>query len=456
MNHYLWGALLALLGAAACGKSLPATGETPGVGDTPTVSNSEGDLAGPARPARAARMDGAATSSAEGPNDGPANMDASAADGPPDMADEPTAPLSEMGEDPPESGTAADAAAREAGAMAKSPPTHYVYVGTGDWGAEAGRIAVYRLEQDGGLSFIQRVEAGGIAAFMAVDVSRGRLYVADEGSALLRRFLVDVTTGRLTAAGQVPVPGGPVYAALDAQANTLLTAYYSEGLVRTFPLDDSGIAATPSDTEMTGDRTHSIIVSGDNAHAYVCSVGAEKISQFTFDAAAHMLAPLSVASVSHPGGPRHLALSEDERFLYAVAETGDNVIAYTRSERGALQPLQTIARLPVGASGTGADIQLGPNGHLYVSNRAPSNTVAVFAVDASEGYLSLIEHEATGGEDPRNLAIDSEGRFLLVANRSSQTVAVFSTSTSTGELTRERVVPVEGNPFFVGVFAFEK
>lgn len=343
---------------------------------------------------------------------------------------------------------------------AKPPPPvpRFVYVGSGAWsGEEPGRIAVYRLGDAGELSFVERLDAGRIAAFMAADLERRALYVADEGGRALRRYLISPDTGRIIRnAPPAEVSAAPVYIALDSRGTTLLAAGYDEGVVQTFALDARGIAQPAVDEERSGKEAHSIVVSPDDAFAYACNKGDDTIAQYAFDARARTLTPLEPATVAHPGGPRHAALTDDGRFLYVASEHADSVRAYARGRDGTLRLAQEIRRLPEGHAGTGAHVAVSKAGYLYVSNREPSNTVAVYAIDTWTGELTLVGHEPTGGVTPRHFAIDPEGRFLIVGNQGSRSVAVLAIDPATGRLSRARTSPVEGTPFFIGVYAFPK
>jgi len=354
---------------------------------------------------------------------------------------------------------AAGSSAMDGGTDASPPASSkaYVYIGSGYWGgAEPGRIAVYELEDDGTLSFVDRIDAGGasgIASFMVADRSRRLLYVADEGNGALQRYTVDPATGRLTLDDEVDVSGSPVYVSLDSSGDTLLSASYDEGLVRLFAVGGDGFVEPASDSENTGAETHSIVVSADDAFAYVCNKSTGTLSQFAFDPATHALTALDPATIASPG-PRHPAFSADGRFLYVVSEPEDSVRIYARAADGTLSLSDEIARLPVGEAGPGAHVLLSAAGYLYVSNRGPSNSIAVYSVDATNGALTLVEHEPTMGETPRNFTFDPQGRFLLVGNQDSQNVVVFSVDSATGKLEYLNTVDVEGSPFFVGVYTF--
>jgi len=59
----------------------------------------------------------------------------------------------------------------------------------------------------------------------------------------------------------------------------------------------------------------------------------------------------------------------------------------------------------------------------------------VFAVDADNGRLTLVEHEPTQGKTPRNFGVDPTGRFLLACNQGSDTIVSFRIDPETGALT---------------------
>lgn len=77
-------------------------------------------------------------------------------------------------------------------------------------------------------------------------------------------------------------------------------------------------------------------------------------------------------------------------------------------------------------------LALHPNGNwLYAVNEiadfggAKSGSVTAFAIDATAGTLKAINTVATRGENPAHLGIDPSGRWLIAANYSGGSVAVF-------------------------------
>lgn len=101
---------------------------------------------------------------------------------------------------------------------------------------------------------------------------------------------------------------------------------------------------------------------------------------------------------------------------------------------GQLKSIQYIPSDTVGAQGS-ADIHITPDGRfLYASNRLENDGLAIFSVDANTGKLTRIGYQPTGIH-PRNFIITPNGKFLLVANRDSNSIQVFSINQETGLLT---------------------
>lgn len=71
---------------------------------------------------------------------------------------------------------------------------------------------------------------------------------------------------------------------------------------------------------------------------------------------------------------------------------------------------------------------------MYLSNRG-ANTIGVFIIDRTNGWLEQIQQVDCGGATPRHFTLDPSQRWLLVTNQSSAKLAVLQRDHRTGLLT---------------------
>lgn len=92
------------------------------------------------------------------------------------------------------------------------------------------------------------------------------------------------------------------------------------------------------------------------------------------------------------------------------------------SDTGKLTPKGVAAETP-----DPSWVAVHPSGRfLYAANEAGKKSlVSAFSVDAKSGKLTLMNQMPSLGEDPCYLSFDKTGKYVLVANYSSGTVAVF-------------------------------
>jgi 6-phosphogluconolactonase len=136
-----------------------------------------------------------------------------------------------------------------------------------------------------------------------------------------------------------------------------------------------------------------------------------------------------------PGtGPRHLAISQAGDVVYSINELASTITVFSY-HAGVLGELQSVSALPAGFNGinTSAELAIDPSGRsLYASNRG-ADDIAVFAIK-KDGRLSPIEHQSSGGKNPRGFGIDPTGRFLVAGNQGTNSLVVFRLNPESGSL----------------------
>src|SRR6266404_1108848 len=108
---------------------------------------------------------------------------------------------------------------------------------------------------------------------------------------------------------------------------------------------------------------------------------------------------------------------------YTTKTESKGIYAYEfDSATGKLTPKGVAAETP-----DPSWVAVHPSGKfLYAANEAgKASTVSAFAIDAKNGKLTILNQLPSLGEDPCYLSFDKTGKYVLVANYSSGTVAVF-------------------------------
>ena len=334
-----------------------------------------------------------------------------------------------------------------------------VYVGSGTWGGDTGKIQVFSLDVEAAsLTSLQQIDAGGVAAFMARSTDGRHLYVADETKGSLSSYSI-APTGQLTLTSQLPCAGHPVYVALDGTGGALLTCFFEEAKTEVFRVAADGTLAGSSQLVDSGRESHCTVFDPRYRFLFVPTRGDNWVAQYRYDAAEKRLTPNEPPHVAEvPGaGPRHNAINTNGRWALRVNELTSSLSVYAFDPtRGSLSAV--VQGVPVAApqaeAGSGADIHVHPSGRfLYVSNRqGDQSNIAIVAVDPLTGAVSVKGHEPTRGRTPRNFGLDPEGRILIAGNQDSNDIAVFRVDPSTGALAFQSLVPVSPGPFFVGIY----
>src|SRR5579883_1510250 len=325
-----------------------------------------------------------------------------------------------------------------------------LYVGLQD----EDKIAIFSIDEAGGLRRLGDVAAAGGPSVMAVAPDRRMLYVGQRGGPALTAFRIDPETGGLAAAGTAAQPHAPTFLAPDRSGRFLLVAYYQGGGAAVFRLAADGTVGAASQAWLaTTTGAHAIATDRSNRFAYVPHIariqdnvleppknipGPNTIMQFRFDPQQGQLAPNAPFRLEPPGllGPRHFCFHPSLDVVYFSNEQGCSVTAYRLDPTsGTLTAMQTAPTLPAGFSGrnTCSQIHLTPSGRfLYVGNRG-HNSIAAFAVDAGSGELSLAGHAATEAV-PSAFCLDRDGRFLFAAGTASGRLAAYRIDAAAGTL----------------------
>ncbi len=340
-------------------------------------------------------------------------------------------------------------------AMTQSNDLHYLITGTYTGGKSEGIYVFEFNSRDGSCKPVSHVKVSN-PSFVAVSPDEKCVFAVNENSdhgmgGEVSSFTFDKKTGALTPVNKQPSGGdSPCYIQVDKTGKWVAVGNYSSGTFSVLPVNASGglgKAAATIQHKGTGvnkqrqekSHVHSTVFSRDGKWLFVSDLGIDKIMIYAFDPATGKLKPAlqPFAKIKDGGGPRHFTFHPNNKYAYLIEEMGGavDVFEYGNGKLKAIQQIASVQANDTGFIGS-ADIHISADGKfLYASNRGGFNTIAIYRIDPQNGMLTLICHQSSLGEIPRNFTIDPSGNYLLAANQESNNVVIFKRDTKTGLLT---------------------
>jgi 6-phosphogluconolactonase len=329
----------------------------------------------------------------------------------------------------------------------------YLFIGTYTSGKSRG-IYVYKFNtKTGSATSVSSIEAKN-PSYLSVSNDGKFLYATDEeqqgGS--VGAYAFEPTTGQLALLNSQSSQGScPCYVSEDKTSKWVFVANYCSGSLAALPVNSDGSLAPAmqviqqfgkgADTaRQKAAHVHSTIFSPDERFLLEANLGTDQEHVYIFRP--NEMIPLaepfdSVATLQPGSGPRHIAFHPKKSDVYILGELSGTVDAFHfDSASGQMSHFQRIRTTPehfTGFAGS-ADIHIRPDGKfLYATNRGVSNTIAVFEI-RKDGRLATKQIISVNGKHPRNFVIDPGGHFLLIANRDTDNIVIFSIDPVSGLL----------------------
>ncbi|GAA0916864.1 lactonase family protein [Virgisporangium aurantiacum] len=270
-------------------------------------------------------------------------------------------------------------------------------------------------ETDEGLAVGSTVDCPADPTYLAVSPD-GRFLVAchelDEG--LLSVFALNGPA----LLGTVPSGGaGPCHVSVhDA---FVLTAHWGSGHLTVHPLASDGSLGAPTHVLDTG-KPSAHWIHADPGGRWILAVHLGLGTVTTYALVDGRLVEHHVATQPHGAGPRHLAFHPYDERVYVVNELHSTLTAGTFVD-GVVTLGETVSTLPPGVSSTNhpSAIRVSPDGRFVLVANRFHDSVAVFDTD-----LRLLGTYPCG-EFPRDMVFSVDGRRVYVANERAGEVVAF-------------------------------
>jgi 6-phosphogluconolactonase len=311
---------------------------------------------------------------------------------------------------------------------------------------------------------------------LALDPTRTHLYAGNEYGppGAVTAYSIDRLTGDLTPLNSQPTKGAPAYVGVDQKGKYLFSAEYTGGWFEAFPINadgslgpavfqqldpfNSGVQhatnAPPGSFAISaheiGGTGHPHRMDVDPSNKWVLGPDAGQDRIYVWKLTQGATPPLTLTTAANPpggyvnvppgDGPRHLAFHPNGIWMYSIQEEASTIMFWHfNPATGALSAQQIISSLPPGFAGTNftSEIRVSTSTEgdfVYGANRT-NDTIGVFSIGA-DGSLTQVSHASTLGDYPRIFTIDPvTGLFVASGNQRADNVTTFKINPATGALT---------------------
>jgi len=344
-------------------------------------------------------------------------------------------------------------------------PAANVDVYFGSSGGEAKGIYHATLDTEKGkLSAAKLAAEVKAPGFLAFHPDRTKLYAVarfDKQPSVVAYNIAEDGSLSLLNAEVIP-DGGAAHISVHPSGKFLLTAQYGGGSVALFPVDKDG-SLMPCKQVIEHEGGSGVVAnrqeaphphwggfSPDGRFAFVPDLGLDQIVIYQIQSDQTSIKQVGSVDSIPGGGPRHMKFSVDGQYIFLLNELSLSVSTFAYDpETGNAKLLTTTPTLSEAMKAkesfnSASEIIVHPNGQfVYAANRG-HDSVTAFLVDPETGRLYVTDIEPIRGAWPRNINMDTSGRWLLAAGQHSNTVTVLEIDATTGALTypRDSVITV--------------
>lgn len=322
--------------------------------------------------------------------------------------------------------------------MYNSKDKYVAYVGTYTHGSSIG-IHVYDLDVENGYMTERDVIPVNNASHIAKSNNGKYLYsIADEGVAVMKIE----EDGGLTPINKVGIDGmRGCFLSTSKDGRFLFVGGYHDGKVTVVHTHQDGRLGRVLDgifhkglgsVAERNFRPHisCVMPTPDNKFLCVVDNGVDHINIYTVHPMSGKLKLVDVVRCELESGPRWIRFSRDGRFAYVICELSNEILVYSYNGEGKtpqfelLQKVSTVMdsqEVACAASG----LKIAPSGNYLYCSTAGDNSAGVFKIDKETGLLTKVCILPISGKYPKDLAVFPDEKTLVVLNHESNEICFF-------------------------------
>lgn len=323
------------------------------------------------------------------------------------------------------------------------------YIGTYTKGDSKG---VYSFTLDTESKKVENIKLAaelGSPTYVTISKDGKTLYAVDKQNDKggITSFNIDADTAALTQLStHVSESGSPCHVSVDSGKQYVVTANYHNGKIELYKTNTEGKTSAivsmnqhsgsgPNTERQDGPHAHFSGFTPDEKYIVAVDLGTDEI--ITYEIKEDQLHVVNVLAVKPGSGPRHIEFHPNGKFAYVMTELSNEVIALAYNpENGVFTELHYISAIPADftENSQGSAIHVSPDGKFVYAGNRGHNSIAVFSVTEETGELTFVEHVSSAGDWPRDFEIDPSGQFIVSSNQESSNLVLYARDTETGKL----------------------
>ena len=337
-----------------------------------------------------------------------------------------------------------------------------VYVGcrtTRKRNARGKGLVTYRVEEDGTWTELQTLFVEDNPSYQCLDLTGQFLYSVHGDLSHVSAYRIQ-EDGTLVHLNTIDIGGkNPVDITIDRNNKNLVVATLQGGTLYTIAREADGslgeVIATFTYEGKGPDKVstiHQCLWDRKMNYIFACAQGRingyGQMRALKYDAESGTLTETGRFLARTWDEPRHAAVHPNNRWVYMCEEKGNKVLYFSFDEStGKIEALQELSTVPetVTSYSDASEVMIDPSGRwVLVSNRY-TDSIAVYRIDPLTGYLKTTGFYPCLGKTPRFFCFGPDGR-CYVANEDSDTIVEFNFDAATGQLTPTLNIVPTGSP----------
>lgn len=283
-------------------------------------------------------------------------------------------------------------------------------------------------------------------SYLAISEDARFVYAVEEAvDGAVTAYDRDPCTGALTKISRRSSGGSyPCHLAISPGGGWIVVTNYG-GTITVFPIASDGSLEPISgsagidrgDPDATGvSRPHMAAFDPETGHLLVADLGLDAILDYSVSDCGQLTENVESRLSLPPGsGPRHLAFHPNGSVFFTSNELDSSVAVVRRTATGfALR--NTTSSIPAEFTGRNdvSAIRVSASGrYVLVANRG-MDSIAVLEFDEGSCTLSLVNNVSLGAREPREFAFTPDGGCVIAASQNDHQLVTFAFDETTGGL----------------------